>query len=123
MVLWSAVKEFIELYIEDIEKENTKYLFEESQGYFNDVEFNQFYNILDNLDYEYDLDQFIDEIISENCAEIIRDNDGEYICIEEEWGKYSAHYFGDKNKVIEEFDEFEDHYIKNGKHYCKVYAY
>ena len=105
------------------EKENTKYLFEESQGYFNDVEFNQFYNILDNLEFEYDLDQFIDEIISENCAEIIQSHDGEYICIEEEWGKYSAHNFGNMNKIIEQFDDFEDYYIKNGKHYCKVYDY
>ena len=123
MILFPAVKEFIELYIEDIEKENTKYLFEESQGYFNDDEFNQFYIILNKLEFKYDLDQFIDDIIHDNCLEIIRRNDGEYICIEEEWGEYSAHNFGNKNKIIEEFDEFEDYYIKNGKHYCKVYAY
>lgn len=121
MILFPAVKEFIELYIEDIEKENTKYLFEESQGYFNDDEFNQFYIILNKLEFKYDLDQFIDDIIHDNCLEIIHRNDGEYICIEEEWGKYSAHNFGNKNKIIEQFDESEDHYIKNGKHYCKVY--
>ena len=53
--------------------------------------------------------------------EIIKRNDGEYICIETEWNEYSSHYFGDKQKIIEQFDDFEDYYIENGKHYCKVY--
>ena len=121
MILFPEVKKFIELYIKDIEEEDTKYLFQESQAYFNDAEFNQFYSILDSLEYRYDLDQFIDEIISENCEEIIHVKDGEYICIEDEWKKYSSHYFGNKDKIIEQFDDFEDWYIKNGKHYCKVY--
>ena len=123
MILFPEVKKFIEIYIEDIEKENTKYLFDESRGYFNDEEFKQFYQILDTLDYQYDLDQFIDEIIYEIYREIIKRNDGEYICIENEWDNYSSHYFGNKQKIIEQFDEFEDYYIKNGKHYCTVYDY
>ena len=122
MVLWPAVKEFIETYIKDIEEENTKYLFQESQGYFNDVEFNQFYSILDSLEYTYDLDQFIDEIISENCEEIIHINDGSYICIEDEWGKYSSHCFDNIYKIIEQFDDFECD-ISNGKHWCEVHEY
>ena len=122
MVLWPEVKKFIELYIKEIEEENTKFIFEESQGYLNDVEFNQLYDILDNLDFEYELDQFIGEIISENYDQIIHENDGEYICIETEWGNYSSHFFGDKDKVIEKFDDFECD-IKNGKHWCTVYEY
>lgn len=121
MILWPKVKEFIELYIEDIEKENIKYLLDESRGYFNDVEFNQFYDILNDLDYKYNLDKFIDEIIDEIYREIIKENDGGYICIEDVWNDYSSHHFGDKNKIIEFFDDFEDYYIKDGKHYCKVY--
>lgn len=122
MILWPKVKEFIELYIEDIEKENTKYLFDESREYLNDVEFNQFYDILSDLDYQYDLDQFINEIIDEIYREIIKENDGEYICIEDKWNKYSSHHFGDKDRIIELFDEFESD-IKNGKHWCTVYEY
>ena len=121
MILFPEVKKFIEFYIDDIEKENTKYLFDESQGYFNDEEFKQFYQILSTLDYEYDLDQFIDEIISEIYKEILKENNGKYICIEDIWSEYSSHYFGDKEKIIEQFDNFEDWYIKDGKHYCKVY--
>lgn len=121
MILFPAVKNFIESYIDDIEKENTKYLFDESRRYFNDKEFKQFYQILTTLDYAHDLDQFIDEIIDEIYKEIIKENNIEYICIEDIWNEYSLHYFGDKSKIIEQFDDFEDWYIQDGKHYCKVY--
>lgn len=121
-MLWPAVKKFIETFIDDIEKENTEYVFDASREYLNDVEFNQLYYILSILEYKYELDQFIDPIVANICREIIKEHDGELICIEDEWRKYSMHYFGDKDAIIDEFSSF-DIDIRNGKHWCEVYDY
>ena len=122
MVLWPKVKDFIEAFIKDIEVENMREVFRQSMIWLNQVEFNQLYSILDELPLKYDLDDAIDNVIRDVCADIIKEHDGEYICIEDEWLEYSNHWFHDPKKILARFDQFEC-YIKNKKHWCEVYGY
>ena len=122
MVLWPAVKEFIENNIKSIEKSDLDAVFAESIEWLNDVEFNQLYSILQELPIEYDLDEAIDELIQSICKAIIKENDGDYICIEDEWSRRAYNHLGKPDNIIYEFDDFECD-IKNGKHWCTVYEY
>ena len=120
MILFPEVKRFIESFIEDIEKENLEEVFDQSRYYLNDEEFNQFYSILYALEFDYEFDEYINDIIFDIRREIINNNNGKYICIEDAWLEYSGHWFNAKDKIIDEFDDFECDII-NGKHWCEVY--
>lgn len=120
MILLPEVKKFIEANIEDIEKENMHEVFQQSMIWLNQEEFDQLYHILEELPLIYDLDEPIQDVIRDTCRQIIKKNSDEYICIEEEWGKYSEHFFKDIDDILEEFDEFEWD-IRNRKHWCTVY--
>lgn len=120
MILYPDVKKFIETYIEDIEDENFELIFEECLGWFNNVEFEQFRDILDDLDYDYDIYDPIYDIIRKIYKEIIRENDGEYICIEDEWYRKAANCFGNMKYIIDQFSDFDIN-VKNSKHYCTVH--
>ena len=120
MTLWPNVKQFIERYIEDIENEDMAFVFSESLVWLNDVEFNQLYDIFQELPLEYDIDEFINDLIHEICEDIIKENDGNYICIEDEWDDQASNHLNNKDRIIYEFDDF-DFDIKNGKHWCTVY--
>lgn len=120
MVLKTAVKEFIETYIEDIESENMYYVFSRSLDYLNDSDFDQLYRLLEKLPLKYDLDEPIYDIIRDLCYDIKRQNNNEYICIEDEWDKIGFNYLNNKERIIDQFEKF-DIELHNGKHYCKVY--
>lgn len=122
MVLLPDVKKFIELYIDEIESGETRYFLEESMGCMDDAGYRQFKKLLEDIPYEYDLTWVEDEIIEDRCREIRRDNSGDYICIEHEWADYSAHYFGDKDRIIEQFDDLDCDF-KDMKHWCFIYEY
>ena len=122
MVLWPAVKDFIEAFIKDIEVENMREVFRQSMIWLNQVEFNQLYSILDDLPLQYDLDDAIDNVIRDVCGDIIKEHTGEYICIEDEWLEYSNHWFHDPEKILARFDQFECS-VKNKRHWCEVYEY
>ena len=119
MTLFPAVKKFIELYIDDIEKENMYYVFSKSLDHLNDVEFNQLYNTLQELPLEYDLDEPIYDIIYDLCNDIKKTLSGEYICIEDEWDKIGINHLGNIKNIIDQFDDFEIESY-NKKHYCKI---
>ena len=120
MILFPDVKKFIEIYIEDIEKENMREVFLRSLDDLDDAEFDQLYKILQDLPLEYDLDEPIHDLIYDLCRDIKKHNNEEEICIEDEWGRIGSNYLGNKDLILEQFDEFEVEYYK-GKHYCTIY--
>ena len=121
MDLMPNVKEFIEKYIDMIEDEDLYSVYEMSLYYLSNDEFKQLYDIFSKLDFEYDIDEPIDDLIRHCCDDIIARNNRNYICIEAEWSKYYKNYLGRYDDVLDQFEEFEPKY-SDGEYWCTVYT-